>query len=279
MVIRFKKMNGAGNDFVVIDNRESSIRSSEKVIRALCDRKRGVGADGVIFIEAEPQADFRMRYFNNDGGEAEMCGNGARCAALFASDLGLGTRDGETVQLRFCARPGSMTAVVHGDRAAISMTDATGLESHVSLPCAGGGEVVHFINTGVPHAVSVENDWDSLADELVMKRGREIRFHQRFSPGGANADFVRVREEGVVAIRTYERGVEAETLACGTGAVAAAVVLFHLGRVESPVRLITHGNELLRVSFTATAAGATDVVLEGPAAFNFEGAIDLSHKE
>jgi diaminopimelate epimerase len=279
MVVRFKKMNGAGNDFVVIDNRERPIRPSEKTIRELCDRKRGIGADGVILIEAEPQADFRMRYFNSDGGEAEMCGNGARCAALFASDIGLGTRDGETVQLRFFARPGPMTAVVHGDRAAIAMTDATRLESLISLPCAGGPEVVHFINTGVPHAVSVEKDWESLSDEQVLKRGREIRFHQRFSPGGANANFVRVREGGLVAIRTYERGVEAETLACGTGAVAAAVVLFHLGLVESPVRVITRGDELLRVSFTSTVTGATDVVLEGPAAFNFDGAIDLSRKE
>ena len=279
MVIRFKKMNGAGNDFVVVDNRGLSMKASVKVIRTLCDRKRGVGADGVILVEAEPQADFRMRYFNSDGGEADMCGNGARCTALFASDLGLGKRDGETVHLRFRARPGSMTAIVHGERVAISMTDAAGLRRDVSLECAGGRELVHFLNSGVPHAVSVVNDWESLTDDQVMKRGREIRFHTEFSPGGANSNFVRVREDGMVTIRTYERGVEAETLACGTGAVASAVVLSHLGLVKSPVRLMTQGNELLSVSFKTTAAGATDVVLEGPAAFNFEGAIDFSHKE
>jgi diaminopimelate epimerase len=278
MVIRFKKMNGTGNDFVVMDNRDRSVKPTPAMIRVLCERKRGVGADGVILIEAEADTDYRMRYFNSDGGEAEMCGNGARCAALFASNLGLGEKDGDMVRLRFRARPGAMTAVVRGDRASISMTDAEGLRRGLLLT-GSGREVVHYVNTGVPHAVCVVKDWESLTDGEVARRGREIRFDKAFSPEGANANFVCVRGDGVVNIRTYERGVEAETLACGTGSVAAAVVLGHLRLVESPVSLMTRGDELLRVSFEPTAAGATSVVLEGPAAFNFEGVMELSDKE
>ncbi len=279
MVVRFRKMNGAGNDFVVMDNRSGVIRLTRGIVRTLCDRKRGVGADGAILVETTPHADYRMRYFNSDGGEAEMCGNGARCAALFASDLGLGIRVGEEVRLRFHALPGFMTAVVRGHRAAVSMTDAVGLRTNVSLTWPSGREVVHFVNTGVPHAVVVVDDWESLTEDRVVKKGREIRLHKEFSPDGANANFIRVREDGVVNIRTYERGVESETLACGTGSIAAAVVLSHLGLAESPVGVMTRGSELLHVSFTPTATGATDIVLEGPAAFNFDGTIELTDKE
>ena len=279
MVFRFQKMNGAGNDFVVVDNRGGGVRATPRIVRALCDRKRGVGADGVILVETEPHADYRMRYFNSDGGEAEMCGNGARCAALFASKLGLGGPEGEGIRLRFRAQPGLMTALVQGGRVAVSMTDAVGLRTNLSLALSGGREIVHFVNTGVPHAVVVTDDWDSLTEERVVKHGREIRLHQEFSPDGANANFVRVGSGGVVSIRTYERGVESETLACGTGSIAAAVILSHLRLVESPVSVMTRGNELLRISFRKTTVGATDVVLEGPADVNFDGVMEVSDKE
>ncbi len=276
MKIRFKKMNGAGNDFVMIDNRQGLVHSSEAMIRVLCDRKRGIGADGVILIEKEPLADFRMRYYNSDGGEAQMCGNGARCAAVFAVDLGLGVRAGAEVRLSFAAGAGPIGAVVRENRVAISMTEATGFEESVSLPVEGGGEIVHLVHTGVPHAVCVEKEWRTLDDERVVERGRRIRCHPRFSPTGVNADFVSVLGDGTVGIRTYERGVEAETLSCGTGAVAAAVVLAKLGLAGSPVHLVTQGGELLRVSFKTTLTGAVDVVLEGPAVVNFDGIVEVS---
>jgi len=271
MRISFTKMNGAGNDFVMIHDADRSLRASREWIRRLCERRRGVGADGVILVQPEEGVDFRMIYFNSDGGEAEMCGNGARCAALFAASLGLGRREGDEVGLSFVARPGRMQAKVRGGRAAISMTEASGFERAVSLEVPGGEEVVHLINSGVPHAVVVENNWDTLGDAEVAARGRAIRYHGKFAPAGVNADFVRVESGGMAAIRTYERGVEAETLACGTGAVAAAVVLAQLDLLQSPVRLVTLGRELLTVSFRKTPGGATDVVLEGPAAVNFEG--------
>jgi diaminopimelate epimerase len=279
MRIHFTKMNGAGNDFVMIDNRDGRVRPTGQLIRSLCERKRGIGADGVILVETAKDADFRMRYYNSDGGEAEMCGNGARCVAYFASRLGLGKEgEGDTI-VRFVASPGAMEAVVRRNRVAVSMTEASSCEMDVRLEFDDGSETVHVVDTGVPHAVAIETKWHGLDDNHVLTRGKRIRSHGRFSPAGVNADFVSVREDGAVTIRTFERGVEAETLACGTGAVAAAVVLSRIGMVESPVRLVTHGGETLHVSFNETPTGATDIVLEGPVEVNFEGFIETPSKE
>lgn len=275
MTLRFRKMNGAGNDFVVIDNRTGLFRPTARIVQRLCDRKRGIGADGLILVEKDEATDFRMSYFNSDGGEAAMCGNGARCAAVFASDLGLGISGGGEVRLRFVTGAGILEAVVRDDRATLSMTDATDYEGSVPIETPLGREIVHLVRTGVPHAVVVEDDWHRLDDEAVVRRGRSIRFHERFAPEGVNVDFVRVLVDGVVAIRTYERGVEGETLSCGTGAVAAAVVLAHLGLVAPPVELATRGDERLRVWFSPTPGGAEKVFLEGPVGVNFEGVVQL----
>ncbi|MEJ2720232.1 MAG: diaminopimelate epimerase, partial [bacterium] len=279
MKIDFTKKNGAGNDFVMIDNRSGRLSPSPLSIRALCDRRRGVGADGVILIEAASGVDFRMRYFNADGGEAEMCGNGARCAARFAASLGMGTDDAGVVRLSFRSGAGEMGAVVESGRVAVSMTDATAFEKEVSVPVANGAEIVHLINTGVPHAVRLEPDWHGLTGEQVVTRGRRIRLQKKFAPGGVNVNFVGVGDDGRVKIRTYERGVEGETLACGTGSVAAGVVLSHLGLARSPVKVVTHGGDELMVTFELTRDGATNVILEGPASINFTGTCNLSEKE
>jgi diaminopimelate epimerase len=279
MRIHFAKMNGAGNDFIMIDNRKETVRVTDRWIQELCDRRRGVGADGVILLEPGEDVDFRMRYYNSDGGEADMCGNGARCTALYAVTLGIGVEKDRGVHLRFIAAPGPMEAQVEGDRVAISMTDASAFEKMISLQVAHGEEIVHFINTGVPHAVVVEKSVSALSDREVVERGRAIRMHPRFAPDGANADFVSISKEGTVAIRTYERGVEAETLACGTGAVAAAVVLSHVESAKSPVELLTHGDDRLTVSFVRAPEGAREVVLEGPAEFNFEGSVGAPIEE
>lgn len=281
MTVRFPfaKMNGAGNDFILIDNRKKNIRLGEEAVRFLCGRRRGIGADGLILLEPGGDVDFRMRYYNSDGREAEMCGNGARCVALFAGRLGLGNKaDGET-HLRFVARPGSMEATVRGDSVAVRMTDVTGYEEKVSILVAHREEIVHVINSGVPHAVVIESDISKLSNDAIVERGRAIRNHSRFSPGGANANFASVRPDGTVDVRTYERGVEAETLSCGTGSIATAVVAHHLGLSRSPVTLHTHGGESLVVSFTETKNGATNVVLEGPVAINFEGSVDFHEME
>ncbi len=271
-------MNGAGNDFVMIDNRDASLTLLAVEIRGLCDRKRGVGADGVIMVENDDTADFRMRYYNADGGEAEMCGNGARCVALFASTLGLGLRNaGETV-VSFVTQPGVMKASVRDNRVTVAMTDAVGFEKDVVLDTNAGRETVHIVNTGVPHAVSIVEDWATLTDEAVLERGHAIRRHDKFSPAGINANFIHLREDGVVEIRTYERGVESETLACGTGSVAAAVVAEKLDLAKTPIRLFTHGGDVLEVSFSPSPSGAFGVTLGGPAAVNFEGNLDIPEK-
>lgn len=275
MEIRFQKMNGAGNDFVMIDNQSDDLDLTAAQIRWLCDRRRGIGADGVIVVEPEASADFRMRYYNADGGEAEMCGNGARCVALFARDLGLGSQDNGVLSLHFLTSPGPMEARVREGGIAISMTDATGFESNISLDIAPDGEIVHFVNSGVPHTVLPVPEVDSMPAEELIRRGRAVRYHDRFSPDGCNANFVTVARDGRVHIRTYERGVEDETLACGTGSVASAVVLAHLGQVSSPVVLLTRGGEELTVAFEKTDGGARNVVMEGPAAYNFRGSVQI----
>ena len=275
MKVQFQKMNGAGNDFIMVDNRSGGIQVGPTEIKALCERRRGIGADGMILLESAAGVDFVMRYYNADGSEAEMCGNGARCAALFAASLGAGQTDNGVTHLHFLTQPGVMDARVEASRVAISMTDATDFEKSISLSVANGEEIVHFINSGVPHAVVVEPNAPSLSPKQVIERGRSIRMHGRFEPGGANANFAAVMEDGVVALRTYERGVEDETLACGTGAVATAVVFAHLGKAESPVSLLTAGGETLTVSFEKITGGARNVVLEGPAAVNFVGTVDI----
>jgi diaminopimelate epimerase len=275
MDISFVKMHGAGNDFVVMDNRGGGIHLNEARIREMCDRRRGVGADGVILIEEADEADFRMRYYNSDGGEAEMCGNGARCAAFHATRMGLGEDRSGTVCVRFVAGPGLMEGHVDGSQVAISMTDATSFKKDICLPVAEGEEIVHFIDTGVPHAVVVEKDVRALGDRDVAGRGQVIRTHSTFAPDGANVDFVTPLDDGSIAVRTYERGVEAETEACGTGAVAAAVVLAKLGKARSPVTLVTRGGETLGVSLKEETWGASGIVLTGPVAVTFEGIVRL----
>jgi len=277
--IPFVKMNGAGNDFIMIDNRSPVRPLPAAAIRSLCDRRRGIGADGVILVEPATDADFRMRYYNADGGEAEMCGNGARCVAQYASGLGLGLGGGEGRQLRFMTQPGLMRARVRPGSVAIEMTDATGFEQNVSLELAQATEIVHVVNTGVPHAVVIVPDVAHMDDGEIEARGRAIRRHPRFEPAGTNANFITVREDGLVAVRTYERGVEAETLACGTGSVASAVVAAQLERAASPVSMLTWGGDRLTVRFELTPDGATDVVLEGPAEENFSGVVEIDLKE
>jgi len=276
MRIEFEKMNGAGNDFVMIDNRKGNIRLSPESIRVLCDRRRGIGADGVILVESEAGVDFRMRYYNSDGGEAEMCGNGARCAARFAGSLGIGEQRESGVALRFVATPGTMEAEVTELLVAVRMTDATHFEKSISLAVADRKEIVHFINTGVPHVVIEAAGVNAIPDSEIVERGRAIRYHERFAPDGTNVNFVSVSGDGIVEIRTYERGVEGETLACGTGAVAGAVAAAHLNGVRSPVTMITHGGEELTVTFVLEPAGARQVLLKGPAALNFRGSVELA---
>ena len=230
-MIHFWKMNGAGNDFVMLDNRSGRWNLSGSQISQLCDRHRGVGADGLIAVEpAQNGADFRMRYYNADGGEAEMCGNGARCFARFANMLSNWSLD----RVSFETPAGVIGATYHGDCVRLAMSDPHSQRMGLTLDVSGSSKVVHFINTGVPHAVVVVDDLSAVP---VREWGAALRYHTEFQPKGTNANFLTATPEGI-AIRTYERGVEDETLACGTGASAVCVAGVLTGRTKR--KIINH---------------------------------------
>ena len=270
MLLQFYKMNGAGNDFIVIDNRDHAVSLDEDTISALCDRHRGVGADGILVVEpAEQGADFRFRYYNADGGEAEMCGNGARCFGRFAAHLG----DGEPKeQVSFETMAGTLTAHLIGENVRIAMSDPHDLKLDLGLDIDGLSGAIHFINTGVPHVVVFVDELEQID---VLKYGTLLRYHPAFAPAGTNVNFAQVLSPYHVAIRTYERGVEDETLACGTGMTAVALLHHLLHAATSPVKVDCEGGDTLEIGFQSQGAVFTDVTLSGPADFVFEGAIEI----
>src|SRR5438105_9331455 len=215
-MLSFTKMNGAGNDFVLIDKRSGDVHLNRDQIVQICDRHRGIGADGILLLEkASNQADFRMRYFNSDGGEAEMCGNGARCFARFANKVA-DTQE----KISFETPAGVIVAEIEGDLVTLQMTDPTDLRLNVSLRVGDKNKSVHFINSGVPHVVIPVERID---DVNVRGEGAAIRHHQMFSPKGANVNFIKKREAKQITIRTYDRGVEGETPALGTSDITVAL--------------------------------------------------------
>ena len=267
-MLRFTKMNGAGNDFVLIDNRLGDVHLDRSQIARLCDRHRGIGADGILLLEkASNRADFRMRYFNADGGEAEMCGNGARCFARFANKVagGEGTISFETPA-------GVISAALIGDLVTLQMTEPTDLRLNVKLTVASENRIVHFINSGVPHVVIPVSRID---DADVRREGAAIRYHEIFSPKGANVNFIEKRGPTKIAVRTYERGVEDETLACGTGVLASALVFAAMEDVSGPIGVLVRGGDELQVGFEKIDNQFRNVTLTGPAEFVFEGAIGV----
>ncbi len=272
MLLHFYKMNGAGNDFIVIDNRDLSISLDEDTIAALCDRHRGIGADGLLAVEpAQKGADYRFRYYNADGGEAEMCGNGARCFGFFTAHLSDDEELPSSVSFETIA--GTLTAELVGDDVRIAMSEPKDLELSTNARIENFHHDIHSINTGVPHAVSFVEDLEHLD---VVTHGRAIRNHPQFAPNGTNANFAKVLAPGHIAIRTYERGVEDETLACGTGMVACALVHHLLTGAESPVSVDVEGGDTLLIGFEKTGeASFANVTLTGPADFVFEGEIEI----
>lgn len=268
-MLSFTKMNGAGNDFVMVDNRSGKFALEGDRIARLCNRHRGVGADGLIAAEAPSSASahLRMRYFNADGGEAEMCGNGARCFARFGARL-LGVSD----SLAFETLAGTLTAALHGDQVQLAMSTPHGTALGTHLAVAGEELVVHFLNTGVPHAVVFRED---LAATNVRQLGAALRYHTHFAPKGTNANFAAIQPDGSLELRTYERGVEDETLACGTGVVAAALLHHLLQGAPSPVAVKVRGGDTLSVHFERTAETFQTVTLTGPADFVFDGTTQL----
>jgi diaminopimelate epimerase len=262
--VAFHKMQGCGNDFVIIDNRELKVPvgGMPEWAKLVCRKCFGVGADGLIFLEAsteKTQADFFWHFYNADGSRAEMCGNGARCASKLGNLLGfapkkhvLGTDAGKVV-----------SEVLDNGQVRVRLTPAKDLQAGKELDVDGEKLTVHFVNTGVPHAVVFVDDV-SLMD--VKRLGKAIRFHQAFAPKGTNANFVTVKDTGHLLLRTYERGVEDETYACGTGACASAVIANALGLTGQDVDVTTTGGEVLGVDLeggNVTLRGAAEICFSG----------------
>jgi diaminopimelate epimerase len=261
--IEFYKMTGGGNDFILIDNREGQldVGALRPVIPQLCRRKFSVGADGLIILEASQKADFRWHFFNADGSEAEMCGNGGRCAARLAHVLGMAPAD-----LSFETAAGLIRAQVKGSVVKLLLPPPSDMRLGLALPIGEEEINVDFINTGVPHTVIFAPD---LQEADVVGVGRQIRHHQAFQPAGTNVDFIRV-ENSSVEIRTYERGVEDETLACGTGAVAAALIAGLRGLTTSPTTVITRSGEPLTIYYEGSNK-IKEVFLEGEVRMIYHG--------
>ncbi len=275
MLLPFFKMNGAGNDFIIVDNRDLAYSEAldADTIAALCDRHRGIGADGLLAVEpAKKGADFRFRYYNADGGEAEMCGNGARCFGRFTAHLG------EIVmkKVTFETIAGTLAAEMVGDDVRIAMSDPKDLELEIDVEVPGLDGSLHFINTGVPHVVAFLESMAELEDFDVYQYGGAIRKHAAFAPAGTNANFAAILAPDHISIRTFERGVEDETLACGTGMVASALIHHLLTGAPSPIRVDVEGGDTLEIGFEKSG-GQTfkNVTLTGPADFVFEGEIDI----
>jgi diaminopimelate epimerase len=269
MVLEFTKMNGAGNDFVLIDNRAGTIKLNPDQVAKLCDRHRGVGADGVMVLVpcTSGKADWAWEFYNSDGSTGEMCGNGSRCFARFVQKT-----TGKPQDFTFETGAGIIGAKFRGDRVTVNLTAPQDLQLGEQIKLSSGVQTIHSLNTGVPHAVIYVPDADKA---MVAQLGPEIRRHSHFGPKGTNVNFVQVLGPNHIRVRTFERGVEGETLACGTGVTAAALISSRVHRFVSPVKVEVQGGDLLEVGFEENNGNFRDVRLTGPAEFVFEGRITV----
>jgi diaminopimelate epimerase len=279
--IHFYKMTGTGNDFILIDNRTRIIDADHcrDFVRRACRHKVSVGADGMILIENDPEADFRWRFFNADGSEAEMCGNGARCAARFAYLTGIVDKPGMT----FRTLAGIISAELLDMKVKVQMPLPHSLCLDIDLDAEGRSFHLDSLNSGVPHAVCLLKDENELEGTDVRRWGNPLRHHLHFQPAGTNVNFVCIDDAHHIRVRTYERGVEGETLACGTGSIASVLVAAARNLVESPVEAKVRSGEVLNVYFKKSGEASTpgdirfeDVYLEGEARVAYEA--DLWHE-
>lgn len=256
----FAKYAGCGNDFILFDNRKGIIDLDPATIRQLCHRQWGIGADGIILLELTPLADFKMRIFNADGSEAEMCGNGLRCLIKFIQLLG----DQRTI-FRIEVGNQVLRGSIQGNLICIDMPSPTNIRWGIPMQ----GLEVHSINTGVPHAVIFMDQIDQID---LNEWGPFIRHHSEFAPQGTNVNLAEVSNHEI-KIRTYERGVENETLACGTGATAVALAAAYQHRLKGPLQIQTASKECLTIDFHFDEDTFSNVTMTGPANLIFEGNI------
>ncbi len=258
MIIVFNKYQGTGNDFIIIDNRNGGFDpENSALIKKLCDRRFGIGADGLVLIGSSEQYDFEMKYFNSDGFESTMCGNGGRCSSAYAMRAGIA---GE--RLSFKTVDGVHKAVADAGLIRLQMNNVN------DTRIVSGN---NFINTGSPHCIVFQKDIDKLD---INAEGKKLRWSNDFAPEGTNVNFVEVMENGIY-VRTFERGVEEETLSCGTGVTASAIASVLAGQFDTiPVNVKTRGGNL-SVSFNIAGNSICDIWLSGPATYVFEGMIEV----
>ncbi len=268
--IPFAKMSGAGNDFVVIDNRSGVVttKNQKELARVLCRRRFGIGADGVLLLNTSEKAEFEMVYINSDGSSGAMCGNGGRCIARFAYSKGIAGR-----MMTFDAFGYIYHATVDEEVVKLSMKNPDREKTNIRVPLDKIETTAHFLDTGSPHSIVFVEDLKlGHVEEVDVKNlGPSIRNHAVFGSEGTNVDFVEVINDNTIKMRTYERGVEEETLACGTGAVASAIISNHIRKVKQPVNIITRGGETLMVSYEQEGDKIVNVILEGRADIIFRG--------
>ncbi len=267
--LSFYKLCASGNDFIIILNFDKKISSEEGKFLAqrLCRHKFSISADGLILLEnpVSSKAKFAWKFFNADGSEAEMCGNGARCVARLVEEIGLFKSP-----FYFETKAGLIYAEVKGKRVKVALTEPKDLQINLEIKIDQQNFVSYFVNTGVPHVVIF---WDKLEELPIKEIGAKIRYHEMFKPSGTNVNFVKIEEKNgkkFLKVRTYERGVEAETLACGTGSSASAYIAYKLGLIENPVNVLTRGGEVLTIYIDETE---NKIYLEGDTIFVFEGKI------
>jgi diaminopimelate epimerase len=258
MTITFNKYQGTGNDFIIIDNRKGFFNTNDtRLVNKLCDRRFGIGADGLMLISNHPEYDFEMKYYNSDGKEGTMCGNGGRCAAAFAFKTGIAGKS-----QKFMAVDGIHLAEIENNIVSLQMQDVRNIET------VGGN---YFLNTGSPHYVVFRKDAESMD---VYGEGKKLRWADDFAPGGTNVNFVKA-EKKFLYVRTFERGVEDETLSCGTGVTASAIAAVLSGHFDTiPVPIKTKGGDLA-VSFEKDREIIKNIWLRGPGTYVFEGKIDV----
>lgn len=272
--IPFMKLSGSGNDFILVDNRRGIVNGdwASALAAKVCAHRMSVGGDGLILIERSRKAHFRWRLFNADGSEAEFSGNGARCAARFAYLRKIAPK-----RMRFETLAGmieaEMVAATRGGKpkaVKVRFPDPKGLRLNLNVAVGGTTRQAHFLDTGVPHCVYLVDDPDRMD---IVGIGRPTRYHDLFKPAGTNVNFIKVLDPHRIRIRTYERGVEDETLACGTGSIASALLASLVAKVESPVTLIPQSGLELTVHFDAGGESFTNVYLQGDARAVYEGRI------
>ena len=259
MLLHFYKYQGTGNDFVILDNRKALYDFSKEQVALLCHRRFGIGADGLMLLNAHPQYDFEMKYYNADGGESTMCGNGGRCLVKFAAEMGI-----IKSEYRFLAIDGEHEASIETNgQVALKMNDVPSIHSEDSY---------HVLNTGSPHYVE---PIDNVMSIDVFERGRAIRNSDPFRAEGINVNFVEhTNDPDTIIVRTYERGVEDETYSCGTGVTAAALVSYHNEAGYNFVNVKTKGG-MLAVEYEKLDDSFHNIWLIGPATKVFEGEIEL----